>query len=120
MSLSVPRPAAASLYVLTRRFLDQGMGRVRHLLKTHEDELHTLANALVEYETLDLDEVKRVLRGEKLNRVGTSGRALRSEQEKKDEADKARDKPVPAGSGPIVPNPVPQPIPVSRDAPREV
>lgn len=95
------------------------MVRVRHLLKTREHELHTLAAALVEYETLNLDEVKKVLRGEKLERPGASGSALRSKAEKQEAVDKARDdKPVPAGTG--LPDPVPRPIPVSQDAPREV
>jgi ATP-dependent metalloprotease len=102
-----------------KTFLDEGMTRVRHLLKTNEHELHTLAAALVEYETLNLDEVKKVLKGEKLDRPGASGSALRSKSEKQEAVDKARgDKPVVAGEG--LPDPVPQPIPVSQDAPREV
>lgn len=63
-------------------FLDQGMVRVRSLLSTHRGELDTLAKALVEYETLDADEVKKVLAGQKLDRPGASeGDALRSETE---------------------------------------
>ncbi|KAL1412420.1 i-AAA protease yme1 [Vanrija albida] len=63
-------------------FLDKGMGRVRSLLSTHRGELDTLAKALVEYETLDADEVKKVLSGQKLDRPGASeGAALRSETE---------------------------------------
>lgn len=103
--------------MLTASFLDQGMGRVRNLLKKHEDELHTLANALIEYETLDLQEVKRVLKGEKLDRISASGSKLQSQQEKEEAEDRA------SGDadtkGPIgVPTPVP--VPVAQEAPREV
>lgn len=37
-----------------------------------------LAEALVEYETLDREEVNKVLRGEKLDRLNTLGPALMS------------------------------------------
>ncbi|XP_051121906.1 ATP-dependent zinc metalloprotease FTSH 11, chloroplastic/mitochondrial isoform X3 [Andrographis paniculata] len=36
--------------------------RVKALLKKHEKPLHALANALLEYETLNADDIKRVLR----------------------------------------------------------
>ncbi|KAI5453245.1 i-AAA protease yme1 [Naganishia albida] len=58
----------------TRRFIDDGWKRTVTTLQNNMDDLHTLANALVEYETLNLDEVKAVLRGEKLDR----GEALAS------------------------------------------
>lgn len=53
---------------LTISFLNESSDRATQLLKTHEDELHTLAKALVEYETLSLDEVRTVLQGKKLER----------------------------------------------------
>ncbi|WVQ86267.1 hypothetical protein IAT38_008435 [Cryptococcus sp. DSM 104549] len=65
-----------------RSFLDQGMDRTVNLLKTHEHELHRLAEALLEYETLSLDEVKQVLAGNKLERLTTEGQSLQSEAEK--------------------------------------
>ncbi|WVR08714.1 hypothetical protein IAU60_005772 [Kwoniella sp. DSM 27419] len=72
-----------------RSFLDNGMTRTSNLLKTHENELHLLAKALVEYETLSLDEVKQVLAGQRLNRPTTEGESLQSEAERE-------------GKGPIV------------------
>lgn len=42
-----------------------------------------LANALIEYETLNSDEVKLVLKGEPLNRAPILGDALIGEEEKK-------------------------------------
>lgn len=84
-----------------RSFLDKGMGRVMGLLKEKEDELHTvsegfgdsegsgsglteqLAKALVEHETLSLDEVRTVLKGEKLDRPAVNqGEKLVGEKEK--------------------------------------
>ncbi|WVQ95338.1 hypothetical protein IAU59_002434 [Kwoniella sp. CBS 9459] len=66
-----------------RSFLDQSMARAENLLKTREDELHKLANALVEYETLSLDEVKQVLAGNKLDRpIESVGESLKGEAEK--------------------------------------
>jgi cell division protease FtsH len=38
------------------------------VLRKHEDELHQLANALLEYETLSGDEVTRLLNGEEIHR----------------------------------------------------
>ncbi|OCF56206.1 ATP-dependent metalloprotease [Kwoniella mangroviensis CBS 10435] len=69
-----------------RSFLDTGMDRAKYLLKTREQELHTLANALVEYETLSLDEVRQVLSGQKLNRPTTEGESLKSEEEIRNQA----------------------------------
>lgn len=48
--------------------LNSSMSRVMTLLQGHEEELHRLAHALVEYEELDNNEVQKVLRGEKLDR----------------------------------------------------
>ncbi|WWC65284.1 uncharacterized protein I303_107901 [Kwoniella dejecticola CBS 10117] len=64
-----------------RSFLDTGMSRTKRLLKERERELHTLAKALVEYETLSLDEVREVLDGKSLSRPTTEGETLKSEEE---------------------------------------
>jgi ATP-dependent metalloprotease len=80
------------------------MGRAVKLLKTREDELHKvgrawrfsvtprasltpspLATALVEYETLSLDEVKLVLAGKKLDRPTDDGEKLMGEAERRHE-----------------------------------
>lgn len=64
------------------RFVEEGLVRAEGILKNHEDELHKIANALVEYETLSLDEVKTILTGSPLNRPKNEGDVLRSEAEK--------------------------------------
>jgi len=43
------------------KLLKEAYERVKVLLKKHEKALHALANALIEYETLTSDEIKRVL-----------------------------------------------------------
>ncbi|MBO6862265.1 MAG: ATP-dependent zinc metalloprotease FtsH [Alphaproteobacteria bacterium] len=51
-----------------RRICEEAETRCYAVLREHEDELHTLANALLEYETLSGDEVRRLLNGESIHR----------------------------------------------------
>ncbi len=51
-----------------RKLIDQAYGQCKHTLLTHIDALHALAAALVEYETLTGEEVKKVIRGEPLGK----------------------------------------------------
>jgi cell division protease FtsH len=51
-----------------RALVEEAEGRARTVLTEKIDDLHTLANALLEYESLSGDEVVRVLAGEKLDR----------------------------------------------------
>ncbi|KAF8212239.1 ATP-dependent peptidase [Mycena galopus ATCC 62051] len=46
-----------------------GQGRATTILTSRIEELHRLAHALVEHETLDADEVKRVVRGEPIRNI---------------------------------------------------
>ena len=48
--------------------MDGGFIRAREVLTKHIDELHTLAKALLEYETLSGEEIKAVLRGDPIIR----------------------------------------------------
>lgn len=52
-----------------RSILKAGEKRATDLLKEKEVELHLLARALVEYETLDLEEVKKVIKGEPIRSI---------------------------------------------------
>jgi ATP-dependent metalloprotease len=49
-----------------RRLIDEAKSSARDLLKSKRAELDLLANALVQYETLDKEEIWKVIRGEKL------------------------------------------------------
>jgi cell division protease FtsH len=51
-----------------RRIVEEGYGRAKHLLTEHLDQLHSLAGALLEYETLSGDEIKRLIAGEDVGR----------------------------------------------------
>ncbi|MCJ1414249.1 ATP-dependent zinc metalloprotease FTSH 4, mitochondrial [Xylographa parallela] len=53
-----------------QRLVDDGRKRATKLLTEKRKELDILAHALVEYEVLNLDEIQRVLKGEKLQKVG--------------------------------------------------
>jgi cell division protease FtsH len=55
-----------------RRIVDQGYDRARTLLTDYVDQLHCLAKALLEYETLSGEEIKKVLDGETIDRGGNS------------------------------------------------
>ncbi len=48
--------------------VDETYAKAEKILKDNMDQLHGLANALLEYETLSGDEIRAVLRGEKLEK----------------------------------------------------
>ncbi len=52
-----------------RRLVEEGRQRATKLLTEKRKELDILAKALVEYEVLNLDEMNRVLKGEKLKKL---------------------------------------------------
>lgn len=52
-----------------RRFIEEGRQRATNLLNDRRKELDIVANALLEYEVLSLDEMEKVLKGEKLNKI---------------------------------------------------
>jgi cell division protease FtsH len=51
-----------------RRIIDEAEVLATKVLTEHMDELHKLARGLLEYETLNADEVQKVLRGETVDR----------------------------------------------------
>jgi cell division protease FtsH len=51
-----------------RQLIEDGEQTARRILTEHKDELHTLAKALLEHETLSADEVDKVLKGEPIVR----------------------------------------------------
>ncbi|WP_211258362.1 ATP-dependent zinc metalloprotease FtsH [Sphingomonas sanxanigenens] len=61
-----------------KRIVEGGLDRAREILTEHIEELHKLAIALLEYETLSGDEIKRMLAGEDIGRdiPGSTGPAL--------------------------------------------
>ncbi len=51
-----------------KSIVEGGLNRAKHLLSEHLDQLHTLAAALLEYETLSGDEIKKLIAGEGIDR----------------------------------------------------
>ncbi|KAF3448873.1 hypothetical protein FNV43_RR09589 [Rhamnella rubrinervis] len=62
------------------KLLREAYDRVKALLKKHEKALHALANALLEYETLSAEEIKRLLLPQ-----GEGGRLLEQQEEQQQE-----------------------------------
>ena len=61
-----------------RKVVEDGYTRAKHLLDENHAELESLAQALLEYETLSGDEIKKVLAGEPIDRGGAKGPAIPS------------------------------------------
>jgi cell division protease FtsH len=51
-----------------RRIVDDGEHTAREILTGHLGELHLLAKGLLEYETLSADEIRRLIKGERIVR----------------------------------------------------
>jgi cell division protease FtsH len=53
-----------------RRIVEEGEAKAREILSAHLEELHVLAKGLLEYETLNADEVKDLLAGKPIRQGG--------------------------------------------------
>ncbi|ORX85624.1 ATP-dependent metallopeptidase Hfl [Basidiobolus meristosporus CBS 931.73] len=51
-----------------RTFVEMAQTRANNILKTHKEELHRLAKALIEYETLDQAEIEAAIKGKPIVR----------------------------------------------------
>ncbi len=65
---NVSDATAAMIDAEIRRVIDEGEGTARAILAERADELELLAQALLEHETLNADEVRRAIRGETIVR----------------------------------------------------
>ena len=65
---SISEDTANAIDREVRRIVDEGYKRAQDILTTNEKQLHSLANALLEYETLNGDEINSILRGETFSR----------------------------------------------------
>ncbi len=64
-----------------RRILDEAYRHTRDLMQTHRDQVEALAQGLLKYETLNSDEVDRIMKGEKLAKP-TVGDLLKAERDR--------------------------------------
>ena len=67
---NVSDATAAMIDEEVRRIVEEGEDKAREILTKHLDELHTLAKGLLEYETLNADEVKDLLAGNPIRQGG--------------------------------------------------
>ena len=56
-----------------RRIIEEAETKARDVLTEHMDDLHRLAKALLEYETLSGEDVQKLLRGESIDRAEEPG-----------------------------------------------
>jgi len=52
-----------------KNIVEGGLARAKAVLSEHLDQLHLLAGALLEYETLSGDEIKKLIAGEEIGRI---------------------------------------------------
>jgi cell division protease FtsH len=67
---NVSDATAAMIDQEVRRIVEEGEAKAREILTAHLDELHVLAKGLLEYETLNADEVKDLLAGKPIRQGG--------------------------------------------------
>jgi len=65
---NVSEDTAQKIDAEVRKLIDVNYQRAKTILTSQIDKLHLLANALIEYETLDTHEIDLVLAGKKLDR----------------------------------------------------
>ena len=72
---------------LMKKMVGEQLDRARKIVTDHRDELEKLANALLEHEMLDLEEIKKVISGEILERTKTTRSLIPQKpgEEKKEE-----------------------------------
>jgi cell division protease FtsH len=88
-----------------RRLIEEAEGRARQILTDRLEDLHLIAKALLEYETLSNDEIGTILRGEKVVRDDTGGAGAGPDRRRRASV------PTSQGTGPAPggANPEPQP-----------
>jgi len=73
-SQSVSEETARTIDQEIRKLIEEAEGVARKVLTDNLDELHRLANALLEYETLNGEEAKRAIKGEDIGRENPSAK----------------------------------------------
>ncbi len=87
--------------------IDEAYAETRVLLEDNRDKLERVAQALLKYETLDADEVKRIVEGETLDKP-TVDDLLQREQEKNEQpsaTESPEPPPLPDTGPPAIPEP---------------
>jgi cell division protease FtsH len=87
-----------------RRIVDEGEANARRILVDHSEQLKSLAKGLLEYETLNSDEVKALLAGEPIRQGGESSG---SSSRPRSTIPSSGPTPKPASGGGLEPRPQP-------------
>ena len=74
-SASMSNETALLIDAEIKKLVEGGLNRAKQLLTDHIDQLHALAQALLEYETLTGDEIKRLIAGEDMGREDPGAKA---------------------------------------------
>ena len=64
-----------------RKLIDKNYARSKKILTKKIDKLHLLAKALIEFETLDADEIDQVLAGKKFTRSSAKKKTRKPPEE---------------------------------------
>ncbi|HEY6179156.1 MAG TPA: ATP-dependent zinc metalloprotease FtsH, partial [Kofleriaceae bacterium] len=73
-----------------RRIVTEQYGRAMDILTHHRKELEQIAESLLEYETLDGDDIDALLRGEMIDRPLASAKKRQDAEKEKDESERKR------------------------------
>ncbi|RMH50111.1 MAG: ATP-dependent metallopeptidase FtsH/Yme1/Tma family protein [Zetaproteobacteria bacterium] len=65
---NISQETARKIDAEVRALIDANYQRAREILEQHMDELHRIAQALIKYETLDGDDIDRLMAGEEITR----------------------------------------------------
>jgi cell division protease FtsH len=84
-----------------KRIVEEAHARARKILTDYMHELHALAKALLEYETLNGEEIPKILKGEKIDRTS-------AEEEAEERRKRAKSGSVPTSGGIDLGTPEPQ------------
>ncbi|MEQ1687191.1 MAG: ATP-dependent zinc metalloprotease FtsH [Sphingopyxis sp.] len=85
-----------------RALIDGGYTQAKAILKKHSKQLHTVADALLEYETLTGDEVKALLAGQKPDRSGSDSDKPKAIEGHAGSVPQVRKRPRRAGDGALL------------------
>jgi len=66
---NISEKTSQQIDIEVRKLIDKNYARAKKILEDHIDQLHLLANALIEYETLEDKEIDQVMAGKKLIRT---------------------------------------------------
>ncbi|MDQ6951137.1 MAG: ATP-dependent zinc metalloprotease FtsH [Mariprofundales bacterium] len=87
---NISQETARKIDAEVRQLIDENYNRAKDILKQHMEELHNIANGLIKYETLDKEEIDKVMAGKKIERPSAKKKAkadqAKSEDDNPDEA----------------------------------